>query len=264
MVDDMVSYEVFSKSHRDTDALLVFRTLTHMRLFSVLLVDFLSQPRAGRGGSLPFDLPQRSETARDADRTSLLYLRQVVATPKLGEDTTLMVDTLNDFSDWLEAEACVRGVWLPSLEATLDFTIRRLELLKICGDIAKHSVLRLDQISTRLRRQLEANGRSIHEWEAYLVLPEFYEWFHGNVFADHSSTIAAYLNDLRLGIFRYLQPEFVRAYHDVEPRPSYGYHIPPTIVTPLAKAMYWELMNKVRARPWMPRFEVSPCVRTRY
>ena len=82
--------------------------------------------------------------------------------------------------------------------------------MKICGDIAKHNFLRLSQNVKRLRRALEINGHTIDEGQAYLLLPEFYEWFHTNIFAYHSSTIAEYLNNLRLGIFAYLQPEFAR------------------------------------------------------
>ena len=100
--------------------------------------------------------------------------------------------------------------------------------------------------------------------QAYLVLPEFYEWFHRDSFAYHSSTIAEYLNNLRLGIFAYLQPEFARAYHEVEPRPMYRFNIPTAITHPLAKEMYGDLMNMVRARPYMPRFEVSQYVKMRY
>ena len=44
----------------------------------------------------------------------------------------------------------------------------------------------------------------------------------------------------------------------------YRYHIPSAITHPLAKEMYWELMNMVRAHPFMPHFEVSQDVKMRY
>lgn len=264
MIDDMVNYEVFVKSERVTDVELMFSTSTHMRLFNVLLVDFLSQPSSRRGGSVPFDLPQPPRNRRHADRTNLFYLRQVCATPKLGFKTSKIAGPLNDFSDWLETEIVVENVWLPSIDTKLDFRISRLKYLKMCGDIAKHSLPRLSWTLTLLRQQLEANGSTIDEGQAYLVLPEFYEWFHRGILAHHSSTIAEYLNELRLGIFEYLQPEFLRAYHEVEPRPKYRFHIPPEIMNPLAKEMYWALMNMVRARPIMPRFEVSRYAKMRY
>ncbi len=264
MIDDMVNYEMFVKAERTTDVVLMFSTSTHMRLFNVLLVDFLSQPQPRQGGSVPFDLPQPPPNARQADLTHLFYLRQVCAAPKLGPDASMIAGPLDGFSDWLEAEAVVEKVWLPSINTELDFRIGRLQFMKICGDIAKHNFLRLSQNVKRLRQVLEANSHSIDEGQAYLVLPEFYEWFHRNIFAYHSSTIAEYLNNLRLGIFAYLQPEFARAYHEVEPRPMYRFHIPSAITHPLAKEMYWELMNMVRARPYMPRFEVSRYAKMHY
>lgn len=264
MIDDMVNYEMFVKTERTTDVVLTFSTPAHMRLFNVLLVDFLSQPQTPKGGLVPFDLPQPPSNARCADSTHLFYLRQVCTAPKLGSDTSRIADPLDSFSDWLETEAVVERVWLPSINTELDFRICRLLFMKICGDISKHNFLRLSRNVKRLRRVLKANGHAVDEGQAYLVLPEFYEWFHRDIFAYHSSTVAEYLNNLRLGIFTYLQPEFARAYHEVGPRPMYRFHIPSTITHPLAKEMYWELMNMVRARPYMPRFEVSQYAKMRY
>jgi len=216
MIDDMVNYEMFVKTERTTDVVLMFSTSTHMRLFNVLFVDFLSQPRPAQGGSVPFDLPQPPPNARQADLTHLFYLRQVCAAPKLGPNASMIAGPLDGFSDWLEAEAVVEKVWLPSINTELDFRIGRLQFMKICGDIAKHNFLRLSQNVKRLRQVLKANGHTIDEGQAYLVLPEFYEWFHRNIFAYHS------------------------------------------------KEMYWELMNMVRARPYMPRFDVSQYAKMRY
>jgi hypothetical protein len=264
MINDMVNYQMFVKTEHTTDVVLLFSTSTHMRLFNVLLVDFLSQPQPRQGGLVPFDLPKPPPNARQANLTHLFYLRQVCATPKLGPDASMVAGPLNGFSDWLEAEALVEKVWLPSINTELDLRIGRLQFIKICGDIAKHNFLRLSKNVKRLRQVLKANGHIIDDGQAYLVLPEFYEWFHRDIFAYHSSTIAEYLNNLRLGIFAYLQHEYARAYHEVEPRPMYRFHIPSAIKHPLAKEMYWELMNMVRARPYMPRFEVSQYVKMRY
>jgi len=44
----------------------------------------------------------------------------------------------------------------------------------------------------------------------------------------------------------------------------YRFHVPSAITHPLAKEMYWELMNVVRAPPYMPKFEVSQYLKMRY
>ncbi len=264
MIDDMVNYEVFVKTELTTDVALMFSTPMHMRLFNVLLVDFLSQPQPGRGKPVPFDLLQPSKNARQADSTQLFYLRRVCDAPKLGPNASMIAGPLAGFSHWLESEIVVERVWLPSINTERDIRISRLEFLKICGNTAKHRFPRLSRTVERLCRVLAANGQQIDDGQAYLVLPEFYEWFHRNIFAYHSSTIAEHLNNLRLGIFEYLQPEFARSYHEVDPRPNYRFHIPTAIINPLARELYWELMEMVRARPSMPRFEVSQYLKMRY
>lgn len=263
-IDDLVNYEMFVKTERTRDVELRFSTSTHMRLFNVLLVDFLSQPQRQKGGLVPFDLPQPPQSARQADRTHLYYLRLVCDAPRLGADASVIAGPVDTFSDWLEVEALVEKVWLHSINKELDLKIGRLQFIKICGDIAKHNFLRLSKRLKDLCQVLEHNGQTINESQACLVLPDFYKRFHGDIFAYHSSVIGEHLNNLRLGIYAYLQPEFARSFHKVEPRPMYGFHIPSAITHPLAKEMYWELMNRVLARPYMPRFEVSQYVKMRY
>ena len=85
MIDDMVNYEMFVKTERTTDVVLMFSTTTHMRVFNVLLVRFsLAATGSVRRGSVPFDLPEAPSGARPADLTHLFYLRRVCAAPNLG------------------------------------------------------------------------------------------------------------------------------------------------------------------------------------
>lgn len=264
MINDMVNYEMFVKFTHTSNVVLMFQTMTHMRLFNVLLGDFLSLPQTRNNAPLPFDLPAPPQGARPADLTHLHYLRRICTSPKLGHNAGPLLGVIDEFSAWLEADAHVEKVWFPSVQIETDLAISRITFVKICGDIAKHNFLRLSQNVKRVQNVLAAHGHQIDEGQAYLVLPEFYEWFHTDMFNYHASTIAEFLNNLRLEIFAYLQPEFVRAYHEVEPAPMYRFHIPPAITQPIAKGMYWELMNMVRGRPYMPRFEVSEYVKMRY
>lgn len=47
--------------------------------------------------------------------------------------------------------------------------------------------------------------------EAALALEDFYRWFHDDILNYHASTIAEFLNNIRWGIYEYLQPEFQRS-----------------------------------------------------
>ncbi|MBN8605737.1 MAG: hypothetical protein J0L81_02360 [Caulobacterales bacterium] len=259
MINDMVNYEMFVKPERTHDIILMFNTSSHMRLFNILLGDFL-----GLASGAPFDLPTPTPTARSTDRTHLLYLAHVCADPQLNPDASAIKKPLDDFRAWLEADALVEKVWLSAINLELDVRASRIRLFKLCGDIAKHNFTRLSQTVHGVRKLVRENGHEIDEGQAYLALDDFYEWFHRDIFAYHSSTIAEHLNNLRWGIYEYLRPEFARSFHRVEPAPMYRFHIPDAITNPLAKEMYWDLMNKARSEPWMPAFSVSEYIKLRY
>lgn len=264
MIDGMVNYAMFVKGHGTVDTNLMFNTAGHQQLFNVLLVDFLSMAQANRSGRVPFDLPRAPEGSPASSRTYLFYLKQVCAQPALGPDATGLAGAVDGFATWLEADAVVPKVWFPAIETQLDMRVRRIEFLKICGNIAKHNFARLEDNVRRIRRIMADNGCTITEAQGYSLLPEFYEWFHRDIFSYHASTIAAFLNDIRWGIFDYLGPEFARSFERVEPEPMYRYSVPPECVHPLAREMYWDLMNRCRSRVYFPRFTVTPSLRLRY
>lgn len=108
----------------------------------------------------------------------------------------------------------------------------------------------------------------VTEQQAYLAVENFFEWFHDDIFIYHSSQIAEFLNNIRWAIFDYLQLEFARSWHLTEKAtelcPIYAYRFPEGCTEPVARAMYWDVMNRVRARPWVHRFVVSDSFKQRY
>ena len=81
----------------------------------------------------------------------------------------------------------------------------------MCGDISKHNVLRSVGVAEELQQTLVASGVSVELEDAMLALGDFYERFHMDILNYHSSTIAEFLNNIRWGIYEYLQPEFRRS-----------------------------------------------------
>ena len=112
---------------------------------------------------------------------------------------------------------------------------------------------------------LSSNGVNINDTDAYVVLPDFYQWFHDNIFNYHGSAIAEFLNNIRWGVYEYLQPEFQQSFTR-EPDHEFKYHYkyPAKCLHPFAKEVYWNLMNDVRRAPYMPKFEVSRYFKMRY
>ena len=268
MIDGMVNWAMFVKNDRIEPTNLVFKTSYHQRLFIILLGDFLSEIRAFKGDPVPLGLIGAPSNARPSDLTFLFHLRQVCANPKLGGDAAGISAAIEIFADWLEGEFTARGVNLHTIDVVADLRVARHRYIKMCGDIAKHNLARLATNVGHLRKLLEAAGNPIGEQESYLAIESFFEWFHDDIFNYHSNQVAEFLNNIRWAIFEYLRPEFQRSWHLTEKAtqdiPIYAYHVPADISEPLAYAMYWNLMNRVRAKPWVHRFIVSDSLKTRY
>jgi hypothetical protein len=160
----------------------------------------------------------------------------------------------------------VEDVWLPSVSLKTNIKVKRIVFIKICGNIGKHSFTRLSANVTTICALLEANGNGkIEPTYGYLLLPEFYDWFHDNVFSYHSSAIAEFLNNIRWGIYEYLWPEFERSFTRDDPKEiDYRFDIPRECKNYVAKDMYWNLMNAVRSEPYIPRFTVTPYLKMRF
>ena len=261
MIDGMVNWAMFVRNDRTKLTNLIFETHQHSRLFVILLGDFLSEVRAFRGDPVPLGLKPAPSNARPSDLTFLFHLRQVCADPQLGPDATELSAGIEAFADWLEGDFVASGVNLHAIDVVADLRVARYRYIKMCGDIAKHNLARLSTNVAHLRTLLDAAGHSVSEQDAYLAVENFFEWFHDDIFIYHSSYIAEFLNNIRWSIFEYLQPEFRQSFHLTEQAtpdfPAYGFHIPADITEPVAQAMYWDLMNRVRARPWIHHFAIS-------
>ena len=103
MIDGMVNYEIFVKHESVENTNLMFNTMSHQRLFNILLGDFLSQPQKKGKGSLPFGLPEPPPNARPSDLTYLFYLRQICDVPKFNSIADLICTPLEAFADLLDA-----------------------------------------------------------------------------------------------------------------------------------------------------------------
>jgi hypothetical protein len=268
MIDDMVNFAVFMPLGATTvDISLMPRTSDTRRLFHVLLGDFLSPLIARRNDPLPFHLPQPPTGARPADLTFLFYLSRVCERPNFNPTADSIREPIEAFASWLEQDSYVEDVWLPSIGVEVSLIVPRITWLKICADIGKHNFARLEPNVRKIVKLLTSHGKQIDEGMGYAVLPEFWEWFHTHLFAYHASTIAEFLNNIRWGIFEYLRPEFARAYrvtpNHVDPG-SYEFDIPEQISAPIARTMYWELMNMARSRPYFPRFTVTQSLKHRF
>lgn len=268
MIDGMVNWAMFVKNDRTEPTSLIFETSQHSRLFIILLGDFLSEVRAFKGDPPPLGLKTAPSNARPSDLTFIFHLRQVCADPKLGADARGLSAAIEAFADWLEGDFITPGVNLHAINVVADLRVARYRYIKMCGDIAKHNLARLATNVRHLRKLLADARPAVSEQDAYLAVENFFEWFHNDIFIYHSSQIAEFLNNIRWAIFEYLKPEFERSWHPTESAmpgfPAYGYRIPNRIAEPVAQAMYWDAMNRVRSKPYVRRFVVSDSFKEQY
>lgn len=268
MIDSMVNWAMFVKHDRTEVTNLMFRTSAHARLFVILLGDFLSEVRAFKGEPVPLGLKPAPSNARPSDLTFLFHLRQVCANPKLSPDPSALAKAVQEFATWLEGEFTATGVNLHAIDIVADLRVTRYRYIKMCGDIAKHNLARLATNVGNLRKLLGQAGHPVTEQQAYLAIESFFEWFQQDIFIYHSSQIGEFLNNIRWAIYQYLQPEFLRSWHLTDRAttdfPMYGYRVPSEIAEPLAVAMYWEVMNRSRSKPYVQRFVISPRMKMLY
>jgi hypothetical protein len=258
MIDNMVNWAMFVKFDEPLRSVM-FETSQHARLFNILLGDFLSDLKAFKQKPPPFGLRPAPSNARASDRTFLYYLRQICSDPRFGRDVSALREAIEAFAAWLEHEFVAEGVNLGSISVVADIKVQRWRYIKICGDIGKHNIARLESNASHIRRLVTASGHPISEQDSYLAINDFYEWFHTNIFIAHASAIADFLNNIRLAIYRYAGEEFARAYvrTDTPFEGMYHFDVPSAISEPVARAMYWDLMNRVRGRPFMLPFAIS-------
>lgn len=255
-IDGMVNQGIFCPLSKTENTNLLPQTALSARLFNILLTDFLS----AETNPAPFDLPVGPQ-ADPVGRTMLFYLRRICTSPQFNKDPCAISKPVEAFSEWLAAECVAKDTWLPNVDIALDFHITRIELIKFCGDIAKHNYLRLGNRAQKLVRLMKRNGHPIEPEEAYKMLPDFYEKFHHDVFAYHTSTIAEFLSEIRFGIRQYIMPAWAEAYVELPPimeLKRWKFEAPPSVTNAFAKDAHWSLMGRAMKPFTFPRFSVSP------
>lgn len=263
MVDDMVNHVIFcspGKNCEDTE--LLPQTSDTLRQFAILLRDFLSPVTAKGQGPMPFGLPKPPKSCRATDYTILFYLARVCENPSIGTDPGRLSKLVHDFTAWLESKAVVPKVWLSNISVEVDLTIKRIDFIRMGGDIGKHNFLRLGGQANKLKKILEENGVTIDESQAYAALPDCWDWFHTHLFAYHASTLAEFLNNIRYAIRLYVAPVAESQCRMTGDR--YVFDRPTAIANEFAWAQYHDLLSSTRRSPNFPQFSVTISLKNRY
>jgi len=252
LIDSMLNYEVLSLLSNESHSEIQFRSMTHQKYFNIILLDFLSC----------------SDKKVLGEKQSYLgAIENICQSPNFNKNNSISNLSLHtkEFIDWLEQVVQVK-IWLPSVNTETSLSIKRIEFIKICGNISKHNFSRLSGVANELVVIFKRNDINIIFEDSLLILDEFYERFHSDILNYHSSAIAEFLNNIRWGIYEYLQPEFHQSivYEGSEHPRKYHYTYPKEVNNNFAKSCYWALMNEIRSRPYMEKFQVTRYLKMKY
>jgi len=253
LIDEMVNFEVIKLLGEDPHSEIRFKSMIHQKYFNIMLVDFLScSDTKILGEQQPY----------------LKALTSICNAPHFNKNNSIksLSKSTKSFTDWLNKEFTVKKIWLPSIDLEADLSIKRIEFIKICGNISKHNFSRLSGVIKDLVAIFKRNNIALKNEDALVILEEFYEWFHTNILSYHSSAIAEFLNNIRWDIYEYLRPEYNESivYEKNHPHQKYRYTFPKGVKNKFAKECYWNLMNEIRSKPYMKKFKVTKYLKMRY
>ena len=245
MINDMVNHSIMTVYDGSNMA---FKSHTHQLYFSVLLVDFLSEPKSPLFG---------------IDQKYLITLKKISENPSfnIGNSIDHLSQAVQGFSNWLEAGTVIEKMWFPSIDLEINLKLKRIQCAEICGNISKHNFTRLTFTAEKMRKIFRDNGKNLDQTDCLLALEDFYEWFHGDGggFVFYGNVGAEFLNNIRWGIYEYLQPEFRRAFTFSEKNglPHCECDWPQNVNGDFVKRCYWDLMMMaVHSRPYFPKFKL--------
>lgn len=154
-----------------------------------------------------------------------------------------------------------------NISIELDLRIKRIDFIKMSGDIGKHNFLRLGGQAKRLQKILAKNGVTINESQAYGALPDCWDGFHTHLLAFHASNIAEFLNNIRYAILLYVTP-IAKSRYRVTSRTDdfddYMFERPVEITNDFAWAQYFDLLRSSLRKPNFPPFSVSRSFKTQF
>ena len=251
-ISGMVNHASLDVLGKDPNSEIKFKDTHTHKMFFILLTDFLSP------------------TDKDGPIKKTLFLRglsDVCGAPQFSVDGSEneLKSAVQCFRDWLEKEMTI-DVWMSSIGQEVNMSISRVDAIKMSGTLSKHNDLRAVGVAKQLHKFLEKSKVIVDIEQAIQVLPDFYEKFHDDILIYHASCICEFLNNIIWGIHTYLKPEYSRSAYWLEPeidRPP-RYDVPQSIKSEYANDSYWELMNKVRRKPYVRKFIVTEWLKMRY
>ena len=251
LLDSILNHMVMDVTGEGPSIEIHFNNEQNKMFFNLVLVDLFSK----------FD----KCLVGNNDLTGLDILEHIAKTqPFASSHATTLKKHVYTFKKWLFTEITVDKLWFPTINLKTSLTLNRKDVIYICGNISKHCFLRLTAVAKTLIQIFKSNSITLDIYDALVILPEFYEWFHSNILGYLGTYITEMLNNIRWGIQEYLKPVFDESIKCIGGDGRYEFNMPSGVTTKFGNVCFWDLMNEVRRKPFISQFEGTKYLKTRY
>lgn len=263
LISNFVNWTIFIKTTRRQGVELKFQSNDTRKYFYIHLCDFLMSISSRNNGELPFGLPQIEKSNLLFGPTILHFIPLVCKEPVLLKDAHVLLERAERTFKWLEDDFETDEICFPSLDTSTTLTFRRLDYVKICGNISKHNLLHLSWCRKLLERALCIKTRKQYsDYQMYMAMNDFVKYFshYPPPTFFHSNQIAELLNNLTWAIHccvGLLHSKSIRTEEFIDGFVRYDYIIPNGLCNPIAQDMFRSLMNHVRRRPLIHLFKIQ-------
>ena len=173
-----------------------------------------------------------------------------------------MRSSIENFRNWLNGTFSDKIRFI-SIDKEYNIILDRYSLIYLCANYSKHTVSSLSSVCKIFMDKINIQGQIVEENDTFYLIKEFFENYNEKVLLYHSSVVAQYLNDIRWGIQNYLAKEYEESIQYKE-HGRYEYTMPKNITGNIDQYIYWELMNEIRQKPYIDKFNVNTYLRKRY
>lgn len=248
-IDSMINFEIFELKGYSPDTEVYFYSTTHQKYFYIILVDFLSK---------------MDEKLSGKRKTCCDLLIDICENPSFDQKNSIsfLKTPVSSLIKWLDEEVEIES-WFPSIDKDIVLKLKRFDFITICSNISKHNFARLTNTSEKLIQIFKKNNICIDLQKALIIIDEFYERFFHDILIYHGSNLVEMLNNIRWGIHKYLLPEFNKSFKRIDSI-CYEYAYPKDVNLDFSKVCYWELMNYVRSKPIVKKFESTKYLKLKY
>lgn len=238
-INEMVNYNIM-EFYGNPPKEAKLKTEQHHKLFLILLVDFLS----------------KTSDILSNKQNWIAHLKYVCNNPQLAKNIDCLKKAVTEFDNWISEKIIIKDLVVVNSRKSFDLAMSRKNLILICGNISKHNITNLTHKIKILKNIMHENGLCISEKEILIELDELYDRFRTDGLILQTSILAELLNNIRIGILKYLMPIYNKCVkYTSEDKDKYYYEYPQDIKSDIAQIYFWNLMNDVRHRVYIRNFK---------